>query len=104
MQQRKPRKRLNPQGYRRLCNLADERDGGCILCGKKYVHHHHVIFRSAGGDDSLDNLVCLCPDCHEKYAHGVESKIWRERFLQYLCSEQIAQWNGERERRSEGYK
>lgn len=99
MQQRQPRKRLSPQGYRKLCRSVDERDEGCILCGKMYVHHHHVIFRSAGGDDSLGNLICLCPSCHEKYAHGVESKIWRDRFLQYLHSARIVQWNAANESR-----
>lgn len=29
------------------------------------------------------NVVCLCRRCHEQ-AHGVNAKLWRERFLNYL--------------------
>ncbi len=25
--------RLTEEGYRRLCRLVDERDGGCVICG-----------------------------------------------------------------------
>jgi hypothetical protein len=35
--------------------------------GRKWetLHLHHVVFRSCGGSDSEDNLVPLCPTCHE---------------------------------------
>lgn len=28
------------------------------------AHHHHIRFRSQGGDDSTPNVVLLCPLCH----------------------------------------
>ena len=31
---------------------------------------HHIILRSQGGSDDPDNLICLCPRCHN-YAHGL---------------------------------
>jgi len=31
---------------------------------------HHIIFRSHGGPDTMENLVTLCIHCHGK-AHGV---------------------------------
>ena len=38
-----------------------ERDGeGCLLCGRQPVSIHHVIPRSLGGDDAVENLVGLC--------------------------------------------
>lgn len=39
----------------------------CQCCGKRNcrVEAHHVIFRSNGGSDSLDNLITLCEDCHK---------------------------------------
>lgn len=48
--------------------------GPCRICrdpasnGKLYgrVHMHHVVPRSRGGDDIADNIVPLCPDCHDK--------------------------------------
>ena len=39
----------------------------CQCCGKKKcrVEAHHIVFRSNGGSDSLDNLITLCEDCHK---------------------------------------
>ena len=30
---------------------------------------HHILFKSQGGTDEIDNLVALCRDCHDA-AHG----------------------------------
>ena len=51
------------------------RDGHtCQHCkGKEkcnQLHVHHKIFRSNGGTDSPDNLVCLCKVCHDKLHTG----------------------------------
>lgn len=50
--------------------------GFCQLCGKPapfltkdgepYLETHHVIWLADGGDDSIDNAVALCPNCHRK--------------------------------------
>lgn len=40
----------------------------CVVCGKPYESLHHVLARSLGGDDVVDNLAALCGDgfagCH----------------------------------------
>ena len=38
----------------------------CQCCGKKHVRLevHHIIFRSLGGSDELENLITLCEKCH----------------------------------------
>jgi 5-methylcytosine-specific restriction endonuclease McrA len=42
----------------------------CEKCNnKKAVDIHHIIFRSQGGSDNIDNLIALCRDCHNK-AHA----------------------------------
>ena len=52
------------------------RDGGkCRACSTlvqlrsddpfKLMHAHHIRFRSAGGEDTLDNLVSVCGNCHD---------------------------------------
>ena len=51
-----------------------ERDGGCcVKCGR-YVPPgtipHHKVFKSHGGDDTLENLELLCMDCHRRIHHG----------------------------------
>ncbi len=50
--------------------------GICQLCGiaapfedkegKPYLESHHIIWLSEGGDDSIENTVALCPNCHRK--------------------------------------
>ena len=76
--------RLTPEGYRQLCRLVDERDGGCVICGSPYVDHHHIVFRSAGGEDRLENLIALCRNCHTVCGHGDRKKQWRESFQNWM--------------------
>ena len=49
------------------------RDGyACALCDStKYLQVHHCVKRSQGGTDSIQNLICLCADCHA-LAHGID--------------------------------
>lgn len=58
--------------------VAERDDYLCRVCGSKAVDVHHIIFRSHGGKDEPDNLICLCRRCHEK-AHADEP-YWREQF------------------------
>ena len=43
----------------------------CEHCGKKAVDIHHIIYRSQGGKDEIDNLIALCRKCHDM-AHNEE--------------------------------
>ena len=51
-----------------------ERAGySCELCdGISGLQKHHIVKRSQGGKDSLDNLILLCWQCHhgKKGVHG----------------------------------
>jgi 5-methylcytosine-specific restriction protein A len=50
--------------------------GRCQLCGQSapfnknngdpYLEVHHIVWLSRGGDDSIENTVALCPNCHRK--------------------------------------
>ena len=50
--------------------------GVCQLCGQKapfltktgnpYLETHHVVWLSRGGEDTIDNVVALCPNCHRR--------------------------------------
>ena len=50
--------------------------GDCELCstpapfitknGFPYLEAHHIVWLSEGGDDSVQNTVALCPNCHRK--------------------------------------
>lgn len=47
----------------------------CVLCLSAADHPHHIIPKSAGGDNSADNVVSLCAGCHEK-VHTEGAKKW----------------------------
>lgn len=60
---------------RDVYGLVDIRDRRCCrVCGKKAdptavgvlqrAHHHHVIYRSAGGPTDTWNVCLLCAKCH----------------------------------------
>lgn len=44
----------------------------CQVCGKakdKILQVHHIIYKSNGGSDSVDNLITICTDCHTTDNH-----------------------------------
>jgi len=51
-------------------------NGVCELChnkapfnnskGEPYLETHHIIWLSNGGEDTINNTVALCPNCHRK--------------------------------------
>ncbi|HHV79075.1 MAG TPA: HNH endonuclease [Firmicutes bacterium] len=49
----------------------------CDLCGAVGpVHVHHIRSRGAGGDDVPENLIALCPRCHELVHRGKIPREW----------------------------
>lgn len=60
--------RLKGKAYRKLMIKAWEKDKGlCQECGV-YTEEspHHIIFKSQGGSDTMENLILLCQKCHWK--------------------------------------
>jgi hypothetical protein len=55
----------------------------CQVCGKskdKILQTHHIVYRSNGGTDRVDNLITVCTDCHTSANHkkgGILYK-WQE--------------------------
>jgi RNA-directed DNA polymerase len=48
-----------------------EQDGKCLVCRQPLTltegwHVHHLLWRSHGGTDRIDNLVLLHPNCHRQ--------------------------------------
>lgn len=41
----------------------------CTICHEKCFEIHHIIEQSAGGSDEYDNLIVLCPNCHQHRYH-----------------------------------
>ena len=63
---KQPRLRLDPMLYERLREQVLRRDSWrCQCCGtRSNLEVHHKEFRSKGGDDSEENLITLCAECH----------------------------------------
>ena len=63
--------RLKGKKLRDLHAAAYERDGGlCVECGKWVepdTPAHHIIKKSHGGEDTLENLQMLCMEHHSKH-------------------------------------
>jgi 5-methylcytosine-specific restriction enzyme A len=61
-------------------------NGICDLCGQAapfikengdpYLETHHIIHLANNGDDSIENTVALCPNCHRKmHSLNLESDV-----------------------------
>jgi len=60
------RLKLDSEKYRQLHIEVLRRDGWrCQMCGRMdRLEVHHIQFRSQAGDDSEENLITLCAQCH----------------------------------------
>jgi len=60
--------RLDAASYDSLRLQILRRDGWrCQACGTmSNLEVHHKLFRSHSGDESEENLITLCVDCHEE--------------------------------------
>ena len=58
--------------------LFAETDGGCAICGirdQRVLTIHHINHENKKSDDSYDNLIVLCHNCHTSYHQGKGLKI-----------------------------
>jgi len=61
------------RGKRWLLHLWKEQQGLCPVCHQKITkitgwHSHHILWRSKGGPDTVDNRVLLHPTCQKPSA------------------------------------
>jgi 5-methylcytosine-specific restriction protein A len=43
--------------------------------GSPYLEVHHRVHLSEGGDDTVENALALCPNCHRQEHHG--PRVWQ---------------------------
>ena len=69
-------KRERMTNWRKLSAAVTRRDGKhCRVCGAIHaLDLHHILMRSLGGKDEIDNLCWVCRDCH-KAIHGHALKV-----------------------------
>jgi len=53
----------NAQG---ICQLCKENAPFKNKSGIPYLESHHIKWLSKGGEDSIQNTIALCPNCHKK--------------------------------------
>ena len=41
----------------------------CTICAEKCFEIHHIIEQAEGGTDDIENLIVLCPNCHQHRYH-----------------------------------
>jgi hypothetical protein len=72
---RTPRKPYRRQvaSRKQWARIAAEKLGPCRVCGsvengrvESKIQLHHVVSRSHGGADTMDNIVPLCLTCHDR--------------------------------------
>lgn len=76
----KAEKQADAKKAERECYAAvDRRDEHCCrVCGKRVggigilsaVHHHHLVYRSRGGEHTTANVISLCVKCHHAQHNG----------------------------------
>lgn len=67
----KKRKKTRRRTSREIREAVIRRDVCCTVCGEKEnLEVHHIVYRSKGGTDDMENLVTLCRACHAEKHKG----------------------------------
>ena len=61
----------------------------CENCASRCADVHHLVFRSHGGTDVIDNLMGLCRRCHDR-AH--EDPYFNE-YLKTVHAKKLRVWS-----------
>lgn len=48
------------------CQLCEKAAPFANMKGEPYLETHHIVWLAKGGEDSINNTVALCPNCHRK--------------------------------------
>ncbi|MGN7178154.1 HNH endonuclease [Cytobacillus sp. SAFR-174] len=49
-----------------ICQLCENKAPFLDKHGQPFLEVHHIHYLSKGGNDSIDNVIALCPNCHRK--------------------------------------
>ena len=63
-----------------VCELCDNKAPFNNSKGEPYLEVHHIVWLAKDGDDTIENTVALCPNCHRRM-HIVDSDEDKNRLL-----------------------
>ena len=72
------------------CEWCSQR-GFDMADGRIYIETHHVIPLAAGGADTEDNVVALCPNHHREAHYGVKAIVMRKQLLEHRLQQTHAE-------------
>ena len=69
----------------------------CAICQHRHaVQLHHIVHRSQGGSDELENAIPLCPNCHNEvhssYSSGRTTRIYTVAELRHFRRQALEYW------------
>lgn len=68
------------QKFKKHYNIGEQDIVRCKVCGQIAADIHHIVYRSQGGTDDIENLIELCRKCHD-LAHA--KKLTEEQLCYY---------------------
>ena len=74
--------------------VENRAQGICELCGEEapfrrddgtpFLEVHHIIPLSESQNDTVQNAVAICPDCHRECHYGENRESHRKSLLKYI--------------------
>jgi hypothetical protein len=62
--------------------LLVEAQHRCTICSERCFEIHHIVEQSEGGSDEAENLIVMCPNCHQHRYHRC-GEFTRDQLLLY---------------------
>ena len=63
---KREQRRAHDANWRKVMATVKRRDGGrCRMCGAVGTDPHHLLARSLGGKDTVENVAWMCRPCHD---------------------------------------
>ena len=66
------------------CECCDEQAPFITATGEPFLEVHHLRPLAAGGSDTINNTVALCPNCHRELHYGANKQARRDALYQKL--------------------
>ena len=82
--------KIHVRNYLRYFDIGEQDVWFCEYCGvcrpiNNGLEIHHIVYRSQGGTDDIENICCLCRACHNAaHAEKLTGKELTEIHLKFM--------------------